>query len=206
MVDLRLGDCLISIHALRGEGDLDFCHCSRPAYNFNPRPPWGGRLRLRCRDRRRIDHFNPRPPWGGRRERRVLHINRLRFQSTPSVGRATLPIYRGLHRGRISIHALRGEGDYYWLSTAATSEHFNPRPPWGGRHKAEISQARITEFQSTPSVGRATNVACRRCYTRYEFQSTPSVGRATTLSAAIVWQTCNFNPRPPWGGRLMVFS
>ena len=78
----------ISIHALRGEGDYTTTRTSVIAYNFNPRPPWGGRLggimaliekikisihALRgegdqnygdiCKGRR---NFNPRPPWGGR--------------------------------------------------------------------------------------------------------------------------------------------
>ena len=83
-------------------------------YHFNPRPPWGGR-RGDCAHIKSLSiisihalrgegdvvpsvhfcaavHFNPRPPWGGRR---WLHTNELRswiFQSTPSVGRATLPL------------------------------------------------------------------------------------------------------------------
>ena len=59
---------IISIHALRGEGDgfgffFWWCFCCY----FNPRPPWGGRLAL---------IFN--------------QIKRVAFQSTPSVGRATI--------------------------------------------------------------------------------------------------------------------
>ena len=57
----------------------------------------------------------------------------------------------------ISIHALRGEGDTSTVS-------------W----KLQL----ITEFQSTPSVGRATNP-----YLVYKLFD------------------CYFNPRPPWGGR-----
>ena len=34
----------ISIHALRGEGDLADWHSVPARKNFNPRPPWGGRL------------------------------------------------------------------------------------------------------------------------------------------------------------------
>ena len=35
---------IISIHALRGEGDvLNPDIASNGYYNFNPRPPWGGR-------------------------------------------------------------------------------------------------------------------------------------------------------------------
>ena len=80
------------------------------------------------------------------------------------------------------------------------------------------------EFQSTPSVGRATNGSTfepplfhdfnprppwggRRFTTLAKtwdlsFQSTPSVGRATIdCDDGAVWLK-NFNPRPPWGGRL----
>ena len=84
---------------------------TRSASYFNPRPPWGGRLR-----REQLPHgnlyisihalrgegdvivsvlykvlgnFNPRPPWGGRPDK---------ISRTPrNIG--------------ISIHALRGEGD-----------------------------------------------------------------------------------------------
>ena len=33
----------------------------------------------------------------------------------------------------ISIHALRGEGDDMEFYTTNRNIHFNPRPPWGGR-------------------------------------------------------------------------
>ena len=39
------GDRFISIHALRGEGDKYGLDKQALAFtNFNPRPPWGGRL------------------------------------------------------------------------------------------------------------------------------------------------------------------
>ena len=57
-----------------------------------------------------------------------------RFQSTPSVGRATPPIAPKGYRLVISIHALRGEGDASLTASAAF----------------------VLAFQSTPSVGRAT--------------------------------------------------
>ena len=82
--------------------------------------------------------------------------------------------------------------------------HFNPRPPWGGRPVRFTNFARIANisihalrgegdhtqdfllscpqalFQSTPSVGRATQRTHRKNHTK-TFQSTPSVGRATIL-------------------------
>ena len=37
----------------------------------------------------------------------------------------------------ISIHALRGEGDFSGISAQGLQKHFNPRPPWGGRPLAQ---------------------------------------------------------------------
>ena len=56
-------------------------------------------------------NFNPRPPWGGRLHSRFLLFHRIVFQSTPSVGRATSTASKNKRVHKISIHALRGEGD-----------------------------------------------------------------------------------------------
>ena len=123
------------------------------------------------------------------------------FQSTPSVGRATRHSFKlRLKVGAISIHALRGEGDAVEVSNIETEaisihalrgegdcharhyrvdgRHFNPRPPWGGRHIARTVRAARPPFQSTPSVGRATS-KLNIPPSSLSFQSTPSVGRAT---------------------------
>ena len=78
----------------------------------------------------------------------------------------------------ISIHALRGEGDDCPASCAQC----------------------LCRFQSTPSVGRATDVTVPFMQ-KAIFQSTPSVGRATAVDAEQSAEIQNFNPRPPWGGR-----
>ena len=100
----------------------------------------------------------------------------------------------------ISIHALRGEGDFRTsvsFDGVAISIH-----ALRGEGDPIIERATkyYTKFQSTPSVGRATPRAFQPCQF-LRFQSTPSVGRATC--EVITWQRkCrNFNPRPPWGGR-----
>ena len=100
----------ISIHALRGEGDTHptFENCDYT--DFNPRPPWGGRPSPSAH-RGGAVHFNPRPPWGGRRD--IIES-----------------IFLFL---RISIHALRGEGDLKNIHTGEIYPDFNPRPPWGER-------------------------------------------------------------------------
>ena len=41
LIQIKYG---ISIHALRGEGDIFRCQCLSGGRYFNPRPPWGGRL------------------------------------------------------------------------------------------------------------------------------------------------------------------
>ena len=128
-------------------------------WNFNPRPPWGGRLMHGLMLTSPL-HFNPRPPWGGRRRRRdLLYGCGEIFQSTPSVGRATLLLVRV----QLSLY------------------NFNPRPPWGGRQNRQKIVDTLKEFQSTPSVGRATTPLWLGL-NPYKFQSTPSVGRATTLN------------------------
>ena len=124
----------ISIHALRGEGDVELFNVNAERGHFNPRPPWGGR-RQACRQqswlqlfqstpsvgratRRSLTSkqsslkFNPRPPWGGR---------------LPTVCVLVSCVF-------ISIHALRGEGDI---------DRF-------------LKLIDVNIFQSTPSVGRAT--------------------------------------------------
>ena len=126
-----------------------------------------------------FNDFNPRPPWGGRPIRYGIQTVINKFQSTPSVGRATQRLNRRHRPMSISIHALRGEGDdilgcgmpYFFISIHAlrgegdpqvfyfvvAQNYFNPRPPWGGRLP-------VTQCPSS----------CAK----------------------------HFNPRPPWGGRL----
>ena len=101
--------------------------------------------------------FQSTPSVGRATFQNVIRINFYTFQSTPSVGRATSRQTPRSGPGRISIHALRGEGD--------------PRPKPRRRRLCRISihalrgegdcmaspcGAVIDVFQSTPSVGRAT--------------------------------------------------
>ena len=149
---------MISIHALRGEGDNTALAGNHRRGNFNPRPPWGGRLfhiflslsfsfqisihALRGEGDQQALHgagpapdFNPRPPWGGRPHPRKVCSD----------------------RGQISIHALRGEGDHMLRLCRISHQYFNPRPPWGGRQEQRTNLNLKEKFQSTPSVGRATS-------------------------------------------------
>ena len=78
----------ISIHALREEGDP--CGwTSTPTHSY----------------------FYPRPPRGGRLVRRFPILQSSKFLSTPSARRATISRLPPGKRPKISIHALREEGD-----------------------------------------------------------------------------------------------
>ena len=86
-IDAHLDD--ISIHALREEGDARMRSTSWRNTYFYPRPPRGGRLQIR----------------------RLLGQRFRLFLSTPSARRATQYSRSAVPVLRISIHALREEGD-----------------------------------------------------------------------------------------------
>ena len=81
------------------------------------------------------------------------------FLSTPSARRATASGRQRHHQRRISIHALREEGDIL--------------------HSAGVASLQI--FLSTPSARRATVVVLRVVGCQFGFLSTPSARRATNL-------------------------
>ena len=105
-------DELISIHALRGESDAYVIPLLITPLYFNPRSPWGERQLIIQYPLPRIDisihalrgesdvstmpsltplrHFNPRSPWGERLFENGGNIMTKEFQSTLSVGRATM--------------------------------------------------------------------------------------------------------------------
>ena len=147
---------IISIHALREEGDE----------TFSPALPM-------------VSYFYPRPPRGGRRGAGFPDNAVVQFLSTPSARRATVPRLSGfvevtisihalreegdsaLHTrlrcaGTISIHALREEGDNRVCCSQTDDGDFYPRPPRGGRRGRRRTRRRLDKFLSTPSARRAT--------------------------------------------------
>ena len=151
----------------------------------------------------RDENFYPRPPRGGRRQREFMRCPAYEFLSTPSARRATKVGGHGLQVRRISIHALREEGDpfsavRFWLQKV---------------------------FLSTPSARRATLAACAALHAdaisihalREEGDTVPSSEttsvedfyprppRGGRLQPVFQGENCclNFYPRPPRGGRLL---
>ena len=237
----------ISIHALREEGDLTVRSPLGLFLNFYPRPPRGGRhhalvvvlrvdqisihalreegdptpstdatlsalflstpsarraTNLRRRGGRPQYHFYPRPPRGGRRKDNTQAGYFL----------------------RISIHALREEGDAaavivrlaqrIFLSTPSarratrgvfnggySARNFYPRPPRGGRRWFLAAAAHTDQFLSTPSARRATQEKQgKRLETLISIHALREEG--DRKGKAGCRPRGNFYPRPPRGGRL----
>ena len=236
----------ISIHALREEGDRQSLRCRHGSAYFYPRPPRGGRPSSRMSNKTRSQflstpsarratnrgrirepetrNFYPRPPRGGRRQNPAGQSQLDRFLSTPSARRATIHGPDRLRRHRISIHALREEGDIsswssdladiIFLSTPSArratvrnsvsclyGRDFYPRPPRGGRrglHQRHHPEHRISIHALREEGDIAMGIDIIK---NWRFLSTPSARRATWRNSTKRPACSNFYPRPPRGGR-----
>ena len=131
---------LISIHALREEGDIEHSFWSLYLLSFLSTPSARrATLNMRCGHCTSC-HFYPRPPRGGRRRwRRDRWCRRTYFYPRPPRGGRPAKLVQDDLGRNISIHALREEGDSASaLSRHRTSAYFYPRPPRGGRLDALI--------------------------------------------------------------------
>ena len=118
----------ISIHALRVEGD----GAPLPRYPHKPISIHALRVEgdgLGRRDMPSTLHFYPRPPGGGRHSDEVAEgIKKSVFLSTPSGWRATSLWLLQMLIATISIHALRVEGDPFWLFRDFLNQRFLSTP------------------------------------------------------------------------------
>ena len=169
---------LISIHALREEGD--------------------SLVRLYCSIR---SDFYPRPPRGGRRLRGRIEELRKQFLSTPSARRATRRRQRGHTHAEISIHALREEGDVLSqgrflaeesISIYALREEGDARKDPGAADRRISIHALREEGDPLKNASNCTSII---------FLSTPSARRATQVQIPQTAGPRDFYPRPPRGGR-----
>ena len=212
----------ISIHGPRVGADPRKRPACPAGWNFNPRPPCGGR----------------RKPMPGRREDKI-------FQSTAPVWGPTALSLSNAESAAISIHGPRVGADLPLLLRATGGQDFNPRPPCGGRlasggpvpvkigisiHGPRVGADRsrvdylynVLQFQSTAPVwGPTCGIFCigHRCsisihgprvgadltfgYSQPSFIISihgPRVG-ADGARAADTSSWRYFNPRPPCGGR-----
>ncbi len=145
-------------------------------------------------------HFYPRPPRGGRRVLHRKNRSRKKFLSTPSARRATLSAFACVVLGKISIHALREEGDLlsirqhleFCISIHALREE--------GDCTFCYASMPATTFLSTPSARRATSSTVENMMVitisihALREEGDPAAARLATKSSY-------FYPRPPRGGR-----
>ena len=133
-------------------------------------------------------------------------VSRLfQFLSTPSARRATHEPQRLHQRGRISIHALREEGDPARPHVQPPVQNFYPRPPRGGRRLLlGVLLGIPLNFYPRPPRGGRHALICFSFF-RTGFLSTPSARRATSVYKIRIVKRGYFYPRPPRGGRPELF-
>ena len=151
---------VISIHALREEGDLLRFTRTPGAILFLSTPSARRATRPTISTTPSGSYFYPRPPRGGRRLFLRLLCGGFRFLSTPSARRATWMVWRS----SVSVvnfypRPPRG-GRPSRPSPSQISLHFYPRPPRGGRRLAGLLRSPPCKFLSTPSARRATYGLC----------------------------------------------
>ena len=152
----RKGRSGISIHALREEGDLTLILPISFFWIFLSTPSARRATVGMLVDSNIPSDFYPRPPRGGRPDLLFEHDQQC----------------------RISIHALREEGDFTYFETHTVFLNFYPRPPRGGRQQPLCGVgARSFDFYPRP----------------------PRGGRRCRVGAGSAFR--DFYPRPPRGGR-----
>ena len=137
------------------------------------------------RDTTLKQHFYPRPPRGGRREGKLTAYTRGEFLSTPSARRATIEALGWEEANKISIHALREEGDRECMCRPASALISIHALREEGDAEIEQIMREQFEFLSTPSARRATCILLCQPVLDAIFLSTPSARRATLRKAGI---------------------
>ncbi len=198
---------LISIHALREEGDRRSCRLPTRKRQFLSTPS----ARRATANQRRViltyeisihalreegdqltgagsappEDFYPRPPRGGRLQRGWSRATPRYFYPRPPRGGRHHRVCAGQLVVQISIHALREEDDTVCLIVLGIAFDFYPRPPRGGRRLYTCEVIGEPKFLSTPSARRATDNSAS-FLPGEGFLSTPSARRATFTKASSI--------------------
>ena len=201
-IDAELGDIVISIHAPRGGSDCLSLKKIWVLFIFQSPLPVGGATAFWQRSERRQD-FNPRSPWGERRRRCPAAWPPAAISIHAPRGGSDSPSAAGNVKGRyFNPRSPWGERPLD-ESLSPQNINFNPRSPWGERHYRPGQAKEQKPFQSTLPVGGATSQSFFRCSIGSIFQSTLPVGGATNADTLIQPYEQHFNPRSPWGERLI---
>ena len=195
---------------------------------FNPRTPYGMRhlYPLTCLFRY---HFNPRTPYGMRPieftknimtirisihapftgcDKRIKRPRTCRFNFNPRTPYGMRPQYclqiSALHL--ISIHApLTGCDPGSSGHSSISVYYFNPRTPYGMRPLWDAikgTPCNISIHAPLTGCDKTTNTTSSR---KAKFQSTHPLRDATTAMKATLTTDWNFNPRTPYGMRLVFY-
>ena len=153
--------------------------CGNRCIYFNPRAPYGARLKtftsmvydLVFQSTRPIrgatlvfrrffpwmKHFNPRAPYGARRGR-IVQTTFLCVDFNPRAPYGARPgaVLGRVRRRRISIHAPHTGRDQQRQEKYPRPKDFNPRAPYGARLSRRNKQRISSRFQSTRPIRGAT--------------------------------------------------
>ena len=196
----------ISIHALRGEGDLLLSSTHQRYRQFQSTPSVGRATACQVcpahNDGISIHALRGEGDTGKSSVFALIAISihalrgegdRTLSPATPSKETISIHALRGEGDAQghlwagchicISIHALRGEGDARRALCGNRDKNFNPRPPWGGRQSdlGELPGDIIISIHALRGEGDSRKRGLER-------------------------RDRNFNPRPPWGGRLQKYT
>ena len=106
-------------------------------------------------------------------------------------------------RRRISIHAPRGGSDQQHIQQTVHGFDFNPRSPWGERPGSPSPPILVAGFQSTLPVGGATQSIINTNQPIIISIHAPRGGSDHDAPSAHQGHLY-FNPRSPWGERLVM--
>ena len=137
--------------------------------------------------------FYPRPPRGGRPSNTLGRcVCEKEFLSTPSARRATTQGKCCCSYNRISIHALREEGDQERPESKPSVTDFYPRPPRGGRQQKQrenpLLLSHYTPLCTNCKEASANQTAKSHRYLRKQLVFRCEASRKTMCAAGSHWR------------------
>ena len=191
----------ISIHALRVEGDLPEAPRRSKTSHFYPRPPGGGRRTDRPQAPGKAEFLSTPSGWRATSRRKRVEQSIKKFLSTPSGWRATLVVYDRVKTESDFYPRPPGGGRPFAIVKTSYYLNFYPRPPGGGRHDVGV-QGRVGDNISIHALRVEGDYHLfSDCPFLIRFLSPPSGWRATIVEKSIRSTFFDFYPRPPGGGR-----
>ena len=198
----------ISIHAPRGGSDLRYHTGHAINADISIHAPRGGSDPAIYSMKTGSFYFNPRSPWGERPVPCAAGVGCIQFQSTLPVGGATcVPMNRTLPYSNISIHAPRGGSDTDFYNPKFAHLGISIHAPRGGSDSpgSDGCPGNGNGFQSTLPVGGATLEIPAKNSIGFISIHAPRGGSDRSESSEFL-RIVYFNPRSPWGERLVALK